>query len=189
MLILISGSSGAGKNTVINELLKRNDNISFLKSCTTRKKRPQEDNYIYLTKTEFDKKLAADEIFEHEEIHTNFYGLLKSSLDEVVANQNINKHFIKDVGVLGQVNLVRAFKDKVPILSIFLTVPKRELISRLSDRGENEIDVRLSRMEFELGYKTNFDVVINNLDLEKTVTRIEKLITKYSKPKQNGGKK
>ena len=59
MLIIISGTSGSGKNTVISELLKRNENIQFLKSCTTRKRRPNEseDSYIFLSKPNFDDKL------------------------------------------------------------------------------------------------------------------------------------
>lgn len=182
MLILISGSSGSGKNTIISQLMKRNPKIKFLKSCTTRKRRDieKDSNYIHLSKEEFDKKLVAGEIFEYEEIHRNFYGMLNSSLDEVVQKHAEGVHFAKDIGVLGQINLARALKDKVPVLSIFLTVPKSELIKRLKERGEKEIDLRLSRMEFEVGYSGNFDVVIRNVDLEKTLTRIEKLIAKHS---------
>lgn len=189
MLILISGCSGSGKNTIIQELLKRYSNIKFLKSCTTRKKRPNEskDTYIYLSKDEFDQKLKNDEIFEHEEIHQNFYGLLKSSLDEVVECDKYDQHFVKDIGVLGQINLVRALKNKVNVLSIFLTVPRKELIRRLTQRGERDIDLRLSRMEFETGYINNFDATINNIDIEKTATRIDKLIKKF-KTKTIGGK-
>ena len=56
MLLLISGCSGSGKNTIIKKLMERNENIKFLKSCTTRKPRPNEDNYIYLTKEDFDNR-------------------------------------------------------------------------------------------------------------------------------------
>lgn len=183
MLIIISGSSGSGKNTIIKELMKRNKNLSFLKSCTTRKKRKgeAEDSYIFLTKENFDKMLKSGEICEHEEIHQNFYGLSKSSLDEVVASDSDNHHFIKDVGVLGQKNLVRVLKDKVNVLSIFLTVPKEELIKRLQIRGEPDIDLRISRMEFEESYKGNFDEIINNIDINKTTEKIEKLIKKAEK--------
>lgn len=189
MLILISGCSGSGKNTIIQELLKRYNNIKFLKSCTTRKKRPNEnkDAYIYISKEEFDQKLKNDEIMEHEEIHQNFYGLLKSSINEVIEFDKKDQHYVKDVGVLGQINLVRALKNKVNVLSIYLKVPRKELIRRLTLRGERDIDLRLSRMEFEMGYINNFDVIINNIDIEKTTTRIEKLIKKF-KTKTIGGK-
>lgn len=183
MLILIAGSSGSGKNTIIQELISRNPNIKFLKSCTTRKKRPNEhdESYIYLSKEEFDKKLKQGEMFEHEEIHQNFYGLLKSSLEEVIKNDKNDIHFIKDIGVLGQISLTRALKGQTDVISIFLIVPKAELVKRLKERGEKNIDLRLARMEFEMGYISNFDERIRNLDKEKTVARIEKLIAKRKK--------
>ena len=183
MLIIISGSSGSGKNTIIKELIKRNENLSFLKSCTTRRKRPQEtdESYIFLSKKQFDEMLKNGEICEHEEIHQNFYGLSKKSLDEVVSSDEENKHFIKDLGVLGQKSLVRLLKDRVKVLSIFLTVPKEELIRRLKIRGEADIDLRISRMEFEESYKNNFDFVVKNIDILKTTKKIEKLIKKFEK--------
>ncbi|MBR5012857.1 MAG: guanylate kinase, partial [Clostridia bacterium] len=79
MLILISGCSGAGKNTVIQAITGKNNNIKFLQSCTTRQHRPNErpDTYQYLTKEEFDHLVKTDQMFEYEEIHQNFYGLTK----------------------------------------------------------------------------------------------------------------
>ncbi|MDD2445405.1 MAG: AAA family ATPase [Clostridia bacterium] len=186
MLIIISGFSGAGKNTVINELIKRNDNLTFLKSCATRKKRVGEskDAYIFVSKKNFDKMLEAGEIIEYEEIHQNFYGIAKSSLDEVISCDKEKKHFIKDVGVLGQISITRLMKNqKTKVLSIFLTVPKEELIKRLKHRGELDIDLRISRMEFEQSYIKNFDAVIKNIKIEKTIKKIEKLIKKYESKK------
>ena len=182
MLILISGSSGAGKNTIIDHLMQRNDNIRLLQSCTTRKRRKneKENAYIYLSKEEFDEKLKNGEIFENEEIHQNFYGILNSSLQEVLKEASKNIHYIKDVGVLGQINLSRELKKKkIPVLTIFIQVPRAQLIERLKNRGEKNIDLRLSRMEFETGYIDNFDEIVKNVDLEKTLTRIEKIINKY----------
>lgn len=193
MLILISGCSGAGKNTIIQGLTAKNPNIRFLKSCTTRPKRPNEsaDTYQYLSKDQFDEMLKNDEIFEYEEIHQNFYGLTKSALDEIVENDKNDVHFIKDIGVLGQINLVRALKNKVPVVSIFFIVPRAELIRRLQARGERNIDLRLSRMEFELGYINNFDERIKNVDIDKTIARVEKIIAKHKrlqKPQKEGMK-
>jgi len=68
-------------------------------------------------------------------------------------------------------------------LSIFLTAPKEELIKRLKARGDHDIDLRISRMEFEMSYAKNYDAVIENLDLEKTIQEVEKLITKFAKKK------
>ena len=98
-------------------------------------------------------------------------------------------HFIKDIGVLGQINLKRALKSKVEVLSIFLTAPKEELIKRLKARGDHDIDLRMSRMEFELGYAKNYDYVIENNNLDKTIKKIEALIKKHEKIEQKKLKK
>lgn len=185
MLIILSGCSGVGKNTVIKELLKRNEKtLKFLKTCTTRPPRTGEDRqngpYHYLSKEEFDKKIKNDEFFEHEEIHKNFYGTLKQSILNIIANEY---DYIKDVGVLGQINLKRELNQKAKVLSIFLTAPKKVLIERLKNRGEADIDLRLSRMDFELSYIHNYDFVIENIHLDKTVKKIEKLVLRTKKRK------
>ena len=186
MLIIVSGSAGVGKNTVITQLLEKRQDLKLLQTCTTRKPRSTDEAmhnpYIYLTKEEFEEKLKNGELFEHEEIHENFYGMLNSSLEEVATSNN---HFIKDVGVLGQKNIKSALKNKATVLSIFLTAPKEELIKRLKARGDHDIDLRISRMEFELAYAKNYDAVIENLDLEKTIKEVEKLIKKYEKKSKN----
>ena len=185
MLIIVSGSAGVGKNTVITHLLEKNQNLKLLQTCTTRRPRSTDEAmhnpYIYLTKDEFEEKLKNGELFEHEEIHENYYGMLNSSLEEVTTSNN---HFIKDVGVLGQKNIKNALKNKAVVLSIFLTAPKDELIKRLKARGDHDIDLRISRMEFELTYSKNYDAVIQNLDLEKTIKEVEKLIKKFEKMEQ-----
>ncbi len=182
MLVIISGSAGVGKNTVITKLLEKHDNIKLLQTCTTRRPRSTDvemhSPYIYLTREEFESKIKNGELFEHEEIHQNFYGMLNSSLEEVATSSS---HFIKDIGVLGQKNIKEALKNKAVVLSIFLTAPKEELIKRLKARGDHDIDLRMSRMEFELTYSKNYDAVIENMNLEKTLKEIEKLINKYEK--------
>lgn len=184
MLVIVSGCSGVGKNTIINELLKRDENVVFLKTCTTRKKRYQEHGseekspYIFISKEEFDKKIENEEFIEYEEIHKNFYGMLKKSVDEIITSDKV---FIKDLGVLGQINLSRYLKGKAEVVSIFLQAPKKVLIERLKNRGESDIDLRLSRMEFEMSYISNYDYVINNINLERTLKKIQSIIKKHQK--------
>lgn len=182
MLIIVSGSAGVGKNTIITKLLEKHENLKLLQTCTTRMPRSTDEAmhspYIYLSKDEFIEKIKNGELFEHEEIHENFYGMLNSSLEEVTSSNN---HFIKDVGVLGQKNIKQALKNKATVLSIFLTAPKEELIKRLKARGDHDIDLRISRMEFELSYAKNYNAVIENIDMEKTINKIEKLIEEYEK--------
>ena len=185
MLIIISGSAGVGKNTIITEILNNNKNIKLMQTCTTRMPRHTDEAmhspYIYVSREDFENKIKNGELFEHEEIHNNFYGVLNSSLKEVEKREN---HYIKDIGVLGQINLKRALKDKAEVLSIFLTAPKDELIRRLKARGDHDIDLRISRMEFELSYAKNYDYVIENLNLNKTLKKIESIIKKHEKLEQ-----
>ena len=185
MLIIVSGSAGVGKNTVITKLLERYPNIKLMQTCTTRPPRNTDGAmhypYIYVSREDFENKIKNGELYEHEEIHQNFYGVLNSSLEEVVKREF---HFIKDIGVLGQTRLTQALKNKAEVLSIFLTAPKEELIRRLKERGDHDIDLRISRMEFELSYAKNYDYVIENLNLEKTLKKIETLIKKHEKLEQ-----
>ena len=138
--------------------------------------------YIYLTREEFENKIKNGELYEHEEIHKNLYGMLNSSLDAIATDKC---HYIKDIGVLGQENIKQALKGKAVVLSIFLTAPKEELIKRLKARGDHDIDLRISRMEFELSYAKNYDAVIENMNLDKTIKEIEKLIKKFENKKVN----
>lgn len=183
MLIIISGSAGVGKNTVITKLLEKYDNLKLLKTCTTRQPRSTDESmhspYIYLTREQFEEKIKNGELFEHEEIHNNFYGMLNSSLNAIATDTQNN--YIKDIGVLGQKSIKEALKGKAKVLSIFLTAPKEELIKRLTLRGDHDIDLRISRMEFELSYAKNYDAVIENINLDKTIKEIEKLIKKHQK--------
>lgn len=180
MLIIVSGSAGVGKNTVISELLNKHKDLKLFQTCTTRPPRSTDADvhnpYIYLTRDEFEQKIKNNELFEHEEIHQNFYGTLNSSLDEIATSET---DFIKDIGVLGQINIKRALKNKAIVLSIFLTAPKNVLIERLKARGDKDIELRISRMEFENSFKHNYDAVIENIDLDKTINKIEKYILKY----------
>lgn len=182
MLIIVSGSAGVGKNTVITEILNMHPEIKLMQTCTTRAPRSTDgamhNPYIYVSRQDFENKIKDGELFEHEEIHQNFYGVLNSSLADITEHKG---DYIKDIGVLGQINIKRALKDKAEVLSIFLTAPKEELIKRLKARGDHDIDLRISRMEFELGYSKNYDYVINNINLSRTVKKVDSLIKKHKK--------
>lgn len=178
MLILISGCSGVGKNTIINELLTTQQNLKYLKNYTTRARRETEKDerlcpYYYISGKEFDEKIKNGEFYEYEEIHGNFYGTLKASIDEIATSEY---NYVKDIGVLGQISLKEAFEKKTKVISIFLTAPRQELIKRLVGRGEPDIEKRLSRMDFELGYINDYDYIIENLNMQKTIKKILKII-------------
>lgn len=180
MLILISGVSGVGKNTVIKELLAMRKNLFYVYSGTTREKRKSEieKNYIHMTKAEFCEREKNGEFFETQEVHGFMYGVLKSSLDE--AQEKPFNDYIKDIDVFGNKKIRSFMKDKAKVVSIFLDAPDDVLKERLKNRGETEerIKVRLSRADIERAHKKEYDFVIENLNLENTIKSITKIIEK-----------
>lgn len=176
MFFIVSGSSGVGKNTIIREVLKRNPQIKFFKTCTTRQRRDYEivnSDYIHLSRTEFEEKIKNGEFFEFEEIHGNLYGTLASTVELMKDKNNI---FLKDIGVDGQKSFIKKLPKGIDVVSIFLYAPKEELINRLIGRGEKNIEKRMERYDYENAQSKFFDYVIDNKDLNNTVEQIEKII-------------
>lgn len=177
MFIIFSGVSASGKNTVMQELVKKDKRIKILtnSSGTTRPPRPTDsDNntYIFMSREEFEERIEREEFFEYEDVHGNYYGILNSALDRVIDNQDID--FVRDIDVHGRGKIVEYFKDKCPVVTIFLDAPNLTLAQRLKERGEDDerIKVRLARSELERAYKGEYDLVIENIDLEETTQKI-----------------
>lgn len=178
MIIIVSGVSGAGKNTIINKLIEKTPNMFFFKSATTRPRRPGETIYDFCTPEEFEEKRKNGEFFEVEESHGYFYATQNSELKKIIDNpQNI---YIKDIEVHGNRKLREFFKGKVKAISIFLDVPDEILYQRLIERGESDerAKIRISRGTMERQYLADYDLVIQNYDMEKTVETIIKFINK-----------
>ncbi len=183
MFIAISGASGSGKSTVMLNLMKKRNNLFMLQraSATTREKRGEDSTYqtyVYMTDEEFEKGIKDDIFIEHENVHGNYYGTLKSAFELPIKNKE--NDYIKDIDVKGMLNVRKYLDGKVDMISIFLEVPDEELSKRLLARGESEerIKVRLSRRELERSYKKHYDLVVENIELEKTVQEISDFIDK-----------
>lgn len=103
----------------------------------------------------------------------------KKQLNEKISQ---GKTVIKDVEVNGTENLVKIFKDKMKVVTIFLRVPKDELRKRLEERidkaDQKEIELRLSRFDYEESKIGNYDYVIDNMDVEKTIEQVIEIIQK-----------
>ena len=101
MLVLLSGVSGAGKDTIKKELLKRMDNATTMPSYTDREPREGEvdgEIYNFITTAEFEEKIKANEFYEYSAHHEHYYGTSKKILDEKVKSGKI---IIKDIEVNG----------------------------------------------------------------------------------------
>lgn len=185
MFIVLSGVSSSGKNTIMNELIKKRKNLKVLNlsSGTTRAPRPtdsENNTYLFLSKEEFEKGIKEGKFFEYELVHGNYYGLILERLK--LAKYDKENDYIRDIDVKGNLSLKKFF-DRNEMISIFIDAPDEILRERLKNRGDSEEDIekRLSRGEFERSYKNHYDLVIENIDLEKTVNLICDFIDNFKK--------
>lgn len=185
MLVILSGVSGAGKDTIKKELIKTMEEVVSLPSITSRKPRVGEEEgvqYHFVTKEEFEKKIEENEFYEYDLHHENYYGTSRKLLNEKI---NTGKIIVKDIEVNGTENLVRLLKNDTKIVTIFLRVEEEELRNRLINRGDNlsdeEIEIRIGRLKYEESKIVNYDYVIKNDNFEKTVEIIKTIIEQEKK--------
>ena len=178
MLIILSGSSGVGKNTIINRMLDECENLELMTTVTTREMREGESQgkpYIFVTRPEFEKMIADGEMVEHAEVHGNLYGTNRRILQEKTAG---GKVLIKDIDVEGTINLMKLLPD---VVSIYLKpVSKEQLRERLIGRGETQIDLRLKRYEYEEEMSKHYNYVLVNDKIDDTLAEIYKIMKKHS---------
>lgn len=177
MFIILSGSSGVGKNTIIKELQKNDNSFAFMPTFTTREMRSGERDgfpYYFITKDEFQNKIKENEFLEYEFIHGNYYGSSSIIFEQYLKN---GQRIIKDIGVQGAKNLEIKVGDKTDIIKIFLTVKhKMELQKRLTDRGEKQVKLRLKRFCYEQKQTKYFDFIIYNESLEQTISVLNQIL-------------
>ena len=173
MFVIISGVSGAGKDTIKKELINRMSNVESMPSYTSRPKREGDiegKTYKFVSKEKFEEMIKNDEFYEYDIHHNNYYGTSKKILNKKI---NQGKIIVKDIDVNGTENLINLLGNDTKIVTIFLRVPKEELRRRLEERdGKNcprEIVLRLNRFDYEESKISLYDYVIKNNNLEKTV--------------------
>lgn len=140
MLYVIAAPSGAGKTTIVRELLKKHPGIVFSVSATTRKKRDNETegrDYFFYNKDEFRKMIENGELVEHEILFNgDYYGTLKSFVNENIEN---GKNVIFDIDVNGAVNIKKIYGNKA--ILIFIMPPDLDTLKeRLKKRGTESIE-------------------------------------------------
>jgi guanylate kinase len=178
VLILFAAHSGAGKTTIIRQLLQRHPDWFFSVSVTTRKPRPGEvdgQDYHFVSKDVFQTMIREKQLLEYEEVHGEFYGTPAEPVRKALEN---GKVCIFDLDVKGVMSIQRQYPEQS--LSIFIEVPdmnllRERLINRKTETPE-EIEKRLSRISLETAMKDAFDEVVVNDQLEKAVHKTETLI-------------
>ena len=178
-LFVLSGSSGVGKGTVINGFLKRNPNYSLSISCTTRDKRPGEQdgvNYFYLTRDEFEQSIKNGEFLEWAEFAQNLYGTKRAFVDKCLNN---GKDLILEIETVGALKVKEQMPDAV---LIFIAPPSlEELEHRLRNRhteDEATIQKRLSAVREEFEREKKYDYTIVNDEVDSAILKLEEIIIK-----------
>lgn len=171
-LFIVSSVSGAGKTTLVDNAASIYD-LYKLKTCTTRAVRPEEtgNEYFFLSKYEYDSYLAENAFFENAEVYGNYYGLLKSELDK----SNI-KHCVVILDVRGASTAKKLYPDAI---TIFIEPPSlEELESRISSRntGSDDVKRRMSKIEEELSYESEFTYTVKYDKFENMITKFNNII-------------
>lgn len=182
-LIIISAPSGCGKSTIIGDIMDRGDlDLEFSVSATNRKPREGEQdgiNYHFLTDQQFHDLIAEGAFVEYEQVYPGrYYGTLRSEIqNRVDAGHNV----ILDIDVKGGVNVKKQFGDDA--MSIFIAPPSiDELRRRLKARGsdsDEEIETRVGRAAYELGFRDSYDHVVVNDSLPEAVAQVEQLMADF----------
>ena len=124
MLVILSGVSGAGKDTIKKELIKRMEEVESLPSFTSRNPRVGEEEgiqYHFITKEQFEEKIKNNEFYEYDLHHENYYGTSRKLMNDKIQSGKI---IVKDIEVNGTENLVKLLKEDTKIVKIFLKVDK-----------------------------------------------------------------
>lgn len=174
VMLVLSSPSGAGKSSICKSLMSLDKNLSLSVSTTTRKKRPNEksgEDYIFVSTEEFKNMLSNNNFIEYANVFDNYYGTVKSLVDNKINN---GQDLIFDIDWQGAQQLREKMRENV--VSIFILPPsKRELERRLKSRGQDSDEVVKKRMDgasAEITHWAEYDYVIVNEDLNKSVNAV-----------------
>lgn len=180
--IIFSAPSGAGKTTIVHELIKRIPQLEFSISACSRGRRGVEKNgedYYFLGIEGFREAIKNKELVEWEEVYPDqYYGTLQRELERIWKNKNAA---IFDVDVVGGLNLKRNLGNHA--LAIFVMPPSVEVLEkRLRSRAtepDEKILMRLEKAQIELKRAPEFDLIIENKELHLAVDNAYKAITTF----------
>lgn len=183
-VIILSGPSGVGKNTLGDFLLQHFPELSYSVSATSRAIRKGEQDgvdYHFMNNEDFEKNIKNDELLEWQEVYEGtYYGTLKSELDRINA---LNKFPLLVIDVFGAINIMKNLKFKP--LSIFIQAPSLEILeNRLKLRGADspeKIEKRLAKASVEMNEADRFDLTIINDDLAKAQQQLAIVVEYFLK--------
>ena len=177
LLIVVSGPSGAGKDTICNKVIEDSDNIWLSISMTSRNPRGNEKegkNYFFVTKEEFEQKIKDGKLLEYTNYNGNYYGTPKDKLEDYL-NRGIDVILVLDIN--GAINI----KKLVPsALFIFIMPPdmetlKKRLIARKTESKEKVI-ARFTEAYNEINSYNKYNYVVVNDKIESAVSKVKAII-------------
>ncbi|MFG6176378.1 guanylate kinase [Halomonas sp. THAF12] len=176
-LFIVSAPSGAGKTSLVRELIESLDGIQVSVSHTTRPRREGEVdgvNYHFVDQAEFERMIGEGDFFEHARVFDNYYGTSRRAVENLLA---AGQDVILEIDWQG----ARQVREQVPdAVSIFILPPSREeLERRLSSRGTDEHAVVASRMReavSEMSHFNEYDYLVINDDFTTALRELQSLV-------------
>ncbi|MEX2587031.1 MAG: guanylate kinase [Actinomycetota bacterium] len=172
-LYIISGPSGAGKGTIVQQLLQERPNLKLAVSCTTRPARPMEkegEHYFFISEREFFQRRDRGEFLEWANVHGNYYGTPRRLVEQQLAE---GFDVLLEIDVQGAAEVKSAVSDAS---LIFIEPPSMQVLEQRLRRRSTELqdaqDRRLSDAYDELRKKESFDGVVVNVDVEQAVKEV-----------------
>lgn len=177
-IIILSGPSGVGKGTIVKELLRRFPNLTLSVSATTRAPREGEQDgreYYFITKDDFEGRIARGEMLEHARYVDNYYGTPADAVNKQLMQ---GKGVILEIEVQGAQQVMSQVDD---VVSIFILPPDRQaLIDRLHGRGteaEEVIQKRVAMALSELDTADKYRYQVVNDDLDDAIADVIHILT------------
>jgi guanylate kinase len=177
LLIVVSGPSGVGKDTLIRRLLELDPQLVYSVSGTTRQPRPGEkpdENYTFLTREEFEDRVGRGEFLEHATYNGQMYGTFRERVERA---RRDGHDVVLKIDVNGADQVRRLVPDAV---SIFVVAPsekerERRQVARGSETAQ-DIESRTKIAAREMDHAADYDHVVTNDDVERAVGEIRRII-------------
>lgn len=170
LLFVVSAPAGCGKDTILEQVLAKEDNVGYSVSATTRAPRPGEvdgTHYFFLTRQRFEEMIANGEVLEYTEYCGNYYGTPRKGVEAMLAE---GKDVVLKIEIEGAMNIKKLFPD---CCLVFILPPSmHELERRLRKRGtedEPTIMRRIAQAKNELDAAADYDYFVVNDDLDDAV--------------------
>jgi guanylate kinase len=178
LLVVISGPSGVGKDTLIERLRERDPSLRYSVSCTTRKARHDEVegvSYFFVSRPRFEELIKQGFFLEYATYNGNYYGTPAAAVEEARA---AGHDILLKIEVQGAAQVRRRAPDG---LFIFISPPSKEELVRRQERREGgvadeDMTERLKIAETEMKHSSEYDHVVINDDLERAVGEVLEII-------------